>query len=140
MKNRAKPLGRIGRVAAVAVAALLATAPSGAVGLGPLKLDGVIDGPRRGFGLTLYNPYEETMTFRAYAVGADDETVQTRVDVIPDRAALGPRTSRRLLVIANDLQLNETYRFRVCAERAVPPTGVAINARVCSTLSARRVG
>jgi hypothetical protein len=46
----------------------------------------------------------------------------------------------RLLVIANDLAPGEMFKFRVCAERSTLPEGVAINARVCSKLSAHRVG
>lgn len=129
-------------VPAIVLAALVLATPLGAVGLGPLREDGVIDGPRKGFGLTLYNPYQEPVEYRAYAVGAQDsdETPQLRVTVIPDRITLGALQSRRLLVIANDLAVGETYRFRLCAERQLPPTGIMINARVCSKLSARRIG
>ncbi|MCE7796629.1 hypothetical protein LWE61_08660 [Sphingobium sufflavum] len=125
-----------------AFAILAMTTPAGAVGLGPLSDEGVIDGPRKAFSLTLYNPYEESMAFRAYAVGIDndDETPQLRVTILPPENRLGSRQSRRLLIIANDLQPGETYRFRLCAERVNPPTGVVINARVCSKLTARRLG
>lgn len=129
--------------AAPLLATLMLAAPLGAVGLGPLKEDGVIDGPRKGFNLTLYNPYEQPVEYRAYAVGAEDgdETAQARVTVLPARAILGSRQSRHLLVIASDLAPGETYRFRLCAERAAPPpSGVMVNARVCSKLSARRIG
>jgi hypothetical protein len=123
-------------------AALALAGPLGAVGLGPLREEGIIDGPRKGFGLTLYNPYQDPVEFRAYAVGADDtdETPQLRVTVVPDHITLGALQSRRLLVIANDLAVGETYRFRLCAERQLPPSGIMINARVCSKLSARRIG
>lgn len=124
------------------LAALTLTAPLGAVGLGPLSDEGVIDGPSKGFSLTLYNPYEVPAEFRVYAVGPEgDETPQaTRVTILPDRTILGSHQSRQLLVIANDLVPTETYRFRLCAERAAPSSGVMINARVCSKLSARRIG
>lgn len=127
---------------AASLAALLIAVPVGAVGLGPLSEDGIIDGPRKAFSLTLYNPYSEGTAFRAYAVGIDDgdETPQLRVTILPAESVLGSLQSRRLLVIANDLQPGETYRFRLCAERAAPPSGVMINARVCSKLSARRIG
>lgn len=122
--------------------ALVAAVPVGAVGLGPLRDEGVIDGPRKGFNLTLYNPYKETTAFRTYAVGPEDgdETPQMRVTILPNEASLGSLQTRRILVIANDLQPGETYRFRLCAERVAQSTGVMINARVCSKLSARRVG
>lgn len=120
--------------------AVCAAAPAHAVGLGPLSVEGVIDGPNRGFSLTLLNPYQEPVTFRAYAVGAEDELPQVRVGVYPPEVTLGPGLSRRVLIIANDLQPGETYKFRVCAERAHAPEGALINARVCSKLSARRIG
>ncbi|MET0241790.1 MAG: hypothetical protein ABW184_18005 [Sphingobium sp.] len=130
------------RKVAAAFAGLLLAAPLGAVGLGPLNDEGVIDGPRKGFTLTLYNPYTVPTEFEAYAVGPDneDETRQTRVTILPERAILGAGQSRRLLVIADDLKPGETYRFRLCAERAASPSGEMIHARVCSKLSARRIG
>ena len=126
----------------VALVSLMAAVPVGAVGLGPLREEGIIDGPRKGFNLTLFNPYKETTTFRAYAVGAEDsdEAPQLRVTILPDQTTLGSLQSRRLLVIANDLQPGETYRFRLCAERSDQSSGVMINARVCSKLTARRIG
>lgn len=131
---------RAAKVAAILLS--LVAVPVGAVGLGPLREDGIIDGPRKGFNLTLYNPYQETTTYRAYAVGAEDsdETPQLRVTILPEQSTLGALQMRRILVIANDLQPGETYRFRLCAERATQATGVTINARVCSKLSARRIG
>jgi len=130
------------RVRIAALAALVIATPVAAVGLGPLKEDGVIDGPRKGFNLTLYNPYQEAATFRAYAVGAEDgdETPQLRVAIFPQEAMLGAQQMRRILVIAEDLQPGETYHFRLCAERTTQSTGVNIHARVCSKLSARRIG
>ncbi|MCB2013633.1 MAG: hypothetical protein R3E11_10185 [Sphingobium sp.] len=128
------------RISAVAVAAMLGAAmPAGAVGLGPLSKEGLIDGPRKGFELVLYNPYDDAVDFIAYAVGIGDETPQQRVTVIPQQTKLGGGQSRRLIVIARDLSLNEHYQFRVCAERQAPPSGIRINARVCSKLSVTRV-
>ena len=127
------------RTLAAGAAMLAAGAPLGAVGLGPLVEDGVIDGPRRGFSLTLMNPYRQATDFRVYAVGAEDELPQLRVTIMPASARLGAGMSRRLLVVANDLAPGEYYAFRVCAERAELPEGMRINARVCSKLSARRI-
>ena len=119
--------------------ALIAT-PALAVGLGPLTVQGIIDGPREGFSLDLYNPYPEAVAFVLYPVGIDDETAQDRVSIMPSEAQLGGGRSRRILVVASDLAIGESYRFRVCAQRRTPPEGVTINARVCSKLTARRVG
>ena len=127
-------------ISAVAAAAMLGAAmPAGAVGLGPLSKEGVIDGPRKGFELLLYNPYDDAVDFIAYAVGVGDETPQQRVIVIPQQTKLGGGQSRRLIVIAKDLAVNEHYQFRVCAERQTPPSGIKINARVCSKLSVTRL-
>ncbi len=122
----------------MAIIAAAISAPLGAVGLGPLAQDNLIDGPLCGFSLTIANPYEEATDFRVYAVGADDEMPQLRVTILPASTRLGPGKSRRLLVIASDLTTGENYNFRVCAERAALPEGMRINARVCSKLSARR--
>lgn len=127
------------RLACLALAAL-ATAPALAVGLGPLTLQGVIDGPREGFSLDLYNPYHEMTEFVLYPVAMGDETAQPRVTVLPAEVAVGAERNRRVLVIADDLAVGETYQFRVCAQRKMPPAGVMINARVCSKITARRVG
>ncbi|MBB6124730.1 hypothetical protein [Sphingobium subterraneum] len=132
-------IGRIVRLAA-AILPLALVSPALAVGLGPLTNEGVIDGPRKAFQLTLYNPYPEAVAFRAYAVGIDDETPQERVMILPATTTLGPNVSRRLIIIATDLTVGEIYRFRVCAERATPPEGIQINARVCSKMSAHRLG
>ena len=125
------------RLAATAV--LLVATPVAAVGLGPLVEKGLIDGPTRGFSLTLLNPYREPVEFRAYAVGAEDELPQSRVAIYPSAMTLGPGLKRSVLVVANDLQVDEDYHFRVCAERAQPVEGIQINARVCSKLSVHRV-
>ncbi len=122
-----------------ALAGLAIALPAVAVGLGPLKIDGLIDGPREGFGLDLYNPYEQATDYVLYAVGADDETTQARVSIMPAQVSLGAERSRRILVIADDLAVGETYHFRVCAQRKTPPEGITLNARVCSKISAHRV-
>lgn len=122
------------------LAAILPVASVAAVGLGPLRVDGMIDGPREGFALTLVNPYREAEAFVAYPVGLEDEEAQPRVTVLPAEAVLGPGRSRSLLVIADGLAPGETFRFRVCAQRRTPPQGILINARVCSKITAHRVG
>ena len=117
----------------------LAAAPAFAVGLGPLKIDGMIDGPREGFALDLLNPYPVATDFVVKAIGAEDEEAQARVTVLPAETELGPERRRRVLVVVDELAVGETYHFRVCAQRREPPEGIAINARVCSKLSAHRV-
>lgn len=121
------------------LAGIAAAVPAGAIGLGPLNQTGLIDGPSRAFELVLYNPYQSSERFNAYAVAANDETPQARVSLTPAAATLGGGQTRRLLVVAHDLQPGESFAFRVCAERDIPPEGIAINARVCSKLTARRV-
>lgn len=127
-------------IGSVAVAAAIFATPAAAVGFGPLALDGVIDGPSRGFSLNLLNPYQGPVTFKTYAVGTDDEVPQPRVALYPPEITLGAGLTRRVLVIANDLQPGETYKFRVCAERSHNDPGVNLNARVCSKISVRRIG
>ena len=118
---------------------LLLAAPAGAVGLGPLHKEGIVDGPKKGFYLTLLNPYDQAVDYIAYAVDAEDETPNARVLILPAETRLGAHQNRRLLVIAKGLSVGETFVFRVCAQRKQPPEGIAINARVCSKLTARRV-
>jgi hypothetical protein len=125
------------RAAFLALAAL-AAAPALAVGLGPLSRSGVTDTDRKGFYLTLINPYPAATPFHAYAIGPADETPQPRVRILPADVTLAGRTSRRILVIATGLAPGESYAFRVCAERAQTPEGM-IHARVCSRLGARRL-
>ena len=125
--------------AALAAAALVASG-AGAVGLGPLTNSGLTKSERKGFYLTLINPYPTREEFRIYAVAADSEAPAARVKLPIDRPALGPKAQRRLLVIATGLKPGEEYRFRVCAEKVLlsAEEGI-INARVCSKLAARRV-
>jgi hypothetical protein len=119
--------------------AIVGAAPALAIGMGPLVLDGVIDGPREGFQLTVLNPYEEPETFVAYAVSIDGEETQSRVTVIPSEMTLGGGRDRKLLVVADDLKIGESYKFRVCAQRKTPPEGIMLNARVCSKITAHRI-
>lgn len=118
-----------------------AAAPAGAVGLGPLVNQGIIDGPKKAFYLTLLNPYPQAMEFIAYPAGLTDEDPAplARVMIYPSDVTLGSARSRKLLVIASDLAVGESFTFRVCAERKTPPQGIQIHARVCSKLTARRV-
>lgn len=127
--------GRLALVTAVAVAA----APAAAVGLGPLTHDGVTASDRKGFFLTLINPYPTQERFRLYSVGLDDEVPVSRVKIPIALASLGPKSQRRILVIDTALAPGETHRFRVCAERIEPEGKALIHARVCSKLSARRL-
>ena len=124
----------------LAAAVLVAAGPAQTVGLGPLTIVGTIDGPREGFMLDLINPEASIEIFVLYAIGLTDETPQQRVSILPAQAQLGPKRDRKVLVIADDLAVGETYKFRVCAERQAPIEGMAIHARVCSKLSAHRVG
>lgn len=124
---------------ALALAAL-ATAPAGSVGLGPLVAEGATLIDRKGFYVTLINPYPSQQRFRLYSVGWDDETPVARVRIPVSEPVLGPKSQRRLLIVDTGLTPGETHQFRVCAER-VEPTGKAlIHARVCSKLTARRRG
>lgn len=122
-----------------AIGLALVAAPAAAVGLGPLVAEGQTLSDRKGFYLTLINPYPSRAQFRLYGVGYDDEQPQARVVILGDKAALPAASQRRVLIIAEDLQPGETYRFRVCAERADASEGT-LHARVCSKLTARRVG
>jgi hypothetical protein len=120
--------------------ATLGSSAAGAVGLGPLAHDGVTMSDRKGFYLTLINPYPTQERFRLYSVGLDNEAAEARVRIPLSVAALGPKSQRRVLVIDTALAPGETHQFRVCAERIEPQGKALIHARVCSKLSARRVG
>ncbi len=129
------------RFAAVAALALaLAAGPALAVGFGPLSASGTIDGPREGFTFELMNPYPAATDFRVYAIGPADEASEPRVTLYPADATLGGGRSRRVLAVADDLRPGETFHFRVCAERRDPSEETLIHARVCSKVTARRVG
>jgi len=126
------------RLAPLLAALALAATPALAVGLGPLSKSGITDSDRKGFFLTLINPYPSATPYRAYAVGEEDESPQPRVRIVPAEVTLGGRATRRILVIAQELRPGEEYAFRVCAERSDIEEGM-INARVCSRLRARRL-
>ena len=68
--------------------AALASAPAFAVGLGPLAKSGVTDTDRKGFYLTLINPYPTATAFHAYAIGPQDETPQPLSDDYSTREVL----------------------------------------------------
>ncbi|QPQ55271.1 hypothetical protein IC614_01235 [Allosphingosinicella flava] len=120
-------------------ALMAAAAPAFAVGMGPLAKSGLTDGPRKAFYLTVINPYPAAASFKAYAVGVDDEEVQSRVRILPEATIrIGAKQNRRILVVADDLEPGETFAFRVCAAKAEMVEGM-VHARVCSKLSARRI-
>ena len=123
---------------ALAFAATLAV-PAGAVGLGPLSKSGITDGPAKAFYLTLYNPYRARTAYAVYAIGTADETPQARVRFPVKTFALRAESGRRFMVIADGLAPGETYTFRVCAEKA-DDEKEPIHARVCSRITARRIG
>ncbi|MFP5329657.1 MAG: hypothetical protein ACLGHC_05910 [Alphaproteobacteria bacterium] len=128
------------RIAGAALLAAIALAPAGAVGLGPLTHEGATASDRKGFYLTLINPYPAQERFRLYAVGWDDEAPVARVKIPVKSVVLGPKSQRRLLVIDTELAPGEVHRFRVCAERVESNEKAMIHARVCSKLVARRRG
>lgn len=128
------------------IAALVATfclgaliSPAGAVGFGPLALEGATKSDRKGFYLTLINPYPTTETFQIHSIGFASEDPEKRVSIPIRHLTLGPNLQRRLLVVATRLAPGEEYKFRVCAERFDPKMEALVNARVCSKLIARRV-
>lgn len=120
-------------------ATALVGAPAAAVGLGPLRNQGVTASDRKGFYLTLINPYKDSQRFRLAAIGWDDEAEQPRILLPVAQPRLGGGTQRRLLVIASGLKPGETYSFRVCAERDDPQAKDLIHARVCAKLIAHRL-
>ena len=127
------------RLAAAALIAAATFSSAGAVGLGPLTNVGVTDSGRKGFYLTLINPYPTQERFRLYSVGWDTERPEARVRIPISEPLLGPKSQRRILVIATSLVPGEQHRFRICAERVEAPGEELIHARVCSKLTARRI-
>lgn len=110
-----------------------------AVGLGPLKNQGITGSDRKGFYLTLMNPYRKVESFHLYPIALADDTPEPRVKILPAETRLAPEGRRRILVVAKDLAPGETRSFRVCAERTAQPGEVIVHARVCSKLTARRI-
>lgn len=127
------------RLAITAAALALVAGPAVAVGFGPLRKEGVVDGPSKAFYLTIVNPYDRATDFVAYPVAIDSEAPAANVRVFPDRLRLGAGQSRRVIAIVDQLEVGPAQWVRVCAERAEDPEGTAIHARVCSRLGARRV-
>ena len=117
---------------------VLATAPAVAVGLGPLSKEGITDSDRKGFYLTVINPYPQAKTFVLTPLDTVAETPAPRVTIIPARVVIGGGANRKVLVIASALTPGERFVFRVCAEQPPQPTEI-IHARVCSKLTARRI-
>ncbi len=126
------------RPVVLALLVALAAAPATAVGLGPLRASGVTDGPGKAFYLTLSNPYPQAERFDAVALDVAIDQAAPRIVIFPSKVLIGSGVKRKLLVIVRPLAIGETYRFRVCAARHPKPEE-AIYARVCSTLSARRL-
>tara|TARA_R100000501_G_scaffold14680_1_gene26612 strand:- start:65861 stop:66178 length:318 start_codon:yes stop_codon:yes gene_type:complete len=103
-----------------------------------MKAEGATLSPRKGFYLTVMNPYDEQQKFRLDALAWASEAGETAIDILPASAVLGPGQRRRVLVIFNNLEKGEERRARVCARLDRSLEGVAIDARVCSKLIARR--
>ena len=118
---------------------LLAAQATG-VGLGPLRHEGVTATERKGFYLTLTNPYSSSQRFHLQAIGWDNEGGQPRILLPISTPRLGGGGQRRLLVVATGLKPGETLSFRVCAERDDPQSKELIHARVCAKLVAHRLG
>jgi P pilus assembly chaperone PapD len=129
----------ISRLAAAALIAAASFSSAGAVGLGPLTNEGTTNSERKGFYLTLINPYPVQERFRLYSIEWESEKPAARVRIPISKTLLGPKAQRRILVIATGLVAGEEHRFRVCAERVEPPGEELVHARVCSKLIARRV-
>lgn len=128
------------RLSRALILAAVGAAPAGAVGLGPLVADGATLSDRKGFYLTLINPYSSATRFRLYSVGIDNEAPVARVMIPAKSAVLGPKSQGRVLVIDTGLMPGEIHHFRVCAERVEPVGKALIHARVCAKLTARRRG
>lgn len=127
----------------LSLAALLAAAglsPVAAVGLGPLTLKGDTLSERKGFYLTLINPYPTRERFRLYSIEFDGENAVPRVLIPMSSTLLGAKSQSRVLVVDTGLVPGETHKFRVCAERVGPSGEALIHARVCAKLTARRRG
>lgn len=131
------------RLRLVGAMAVLIAAPALAVGLSPLRKEGPTVGPAKAFYLTVINPYPEPRAFRAYVdgsagqAGAGDADSARDVLILPANLAIKAGGQRRITVIVRALEPGETRETRICAQLA-KQEGM-INARVCSTLVARRL-
>lgn len=110
-------------------------APALAVGLSPLHKEGLTASPSKAFYLTIINPYSTRREYRAYVSGTPEEA--QGVKILPERLHIAPGGQRRITVIITDLEPGTTRETHVCAELA--QFEGMINARVCSTLLARRI-
>jgi hypothetical protein len=122
----------------LAMIALSLSASASAVGLGPLAKQGITDGPGKAFYLTLINPYPKTERFTIDSHNVGNESPADRITIFPADTVVAANGQRQLLVIARDLAPGETRIFRVCAQRP-PRAQETVHARVCSTLTARRL-
>lgn len=127
------------RLLAAALVAAIAVSSAGAVGLGPLRLEGVTRTDRKGFYLTLINPYRVQERFRVYSIETDSENAVPRVLIPISTLLLGGQAQRRILVVDSGLRRGEVHQFRVCAERVQSPGKDLVHARVCSKVTARRL-
>lgn len=127
------------RIAAVALGLAATASPALSVGLGPLTQSGATRSDRKGFYLTLVNPYPAQTRFRLYSVEWDNDRPVPRVRIPLAQPILGANARRRILAIDTGLVPGEHHQFRVCAERADLNGEGLIHARVCSKLIARRV-
>lgn len=118
-----------------AVVSLALAGPALAVGLAPLAKEGLTVGPHKAFYLTVINPYTQARTF---AVAPDGEDAAGHIAILPATLTIKPGGQRRIMVVLRDLAPGETRTTRVCAQLA-QQEGM-IHARVCSKLSARRLG
>jgi hypothetical protein len=128
------------RCLATALALAAVVAPAAAVGLGPLSAAGATRTERKGFYLTLINPFAKAERFRLYSAGWDDEAPVARVLIPVATPLVGAQSQRRMLVVDTGLKPGEEHQFRVCAERVDRSQEGLIHARVCSKLTARRLG
>lgn len=117
------------------LAAVCCAAPALAVGMTPLHKEGLTGSSKKAFYLTVMNPYKSTREYRAYVSGEPADAVG--ITILPERMVIKSGGQRRVMVIINDLEPGQSRETHVCAELA--KNEGMINARVCSTLLARRV-
>ncbi|MGB3723039.1 MAG: hypothetical protein WA979_09500 [Pacificimonas sp.] len=94
---------------------------------------------KKGFYLTVINPYDLPQRFAIRALDWQNEKEIANVQIHPNNAVVRANGKRRVLVIFTDLPRGEETRARICAQLDRNPEGVAIEARVCSKLTARRM-